>query len=136
MSETLDYIWLGNPVSRWLIAIGIFLAVIVVLWPIKRWIVRRMKAIAAKTQTPYDNLVVEVFKSTQFIFIALIGLWAGSRALTLPDWIVTGLEKVAVLVVVLQVGLWATRALTEWLGIVARKRSGDEQTLTWLGGVD
>ena len=47
-----------------------------------------------------------------------------------------GLEKVAMIVVVLQVGIWATRALTEWLEIVAKKRSGDGETLTWLSGVD
>ena len=66
MTEILDHIWLGNPVSRWLIALGIFLAVIVILWPIKRWIVRRMKSFAASTDTPLDDLAVKCLKSTRF----------------------------------------------------------------------
>ena len=136
MSETLDYMWLGNPVSSWLIALGIFIAVIVVLWPIRGLIIRRMRKFAAKTDTPYDNLAVNVFKGTRFVFVALIGLWAGSRVLVLPQFLANGLEKVAILVVVVQVGIWATRALTEWLDIVAKKRSGDGETLTWLSGVD
>jgi len=136
MTELLDHIWLGNPVSRWLIALGIFLAVIIILWPIKRWIVRRMKRFSASTDTPLDDLAVKVLKSTRFGFVALIGLWAGSRVLQLPDFLHLGLQKIAVIVVVLQVSLWATTFLSEWLKIVAEKKAQDGEALTWLTGVE
>jgi len=136
MTEMLDYIWWGNPVSRWLIAFGISLLVITILWPIKRWIVRRMKSFAASTDTPYDNLAVRVLKTTKFSFVALIGLWAGSRVLQMPDFLNLGLQKIAIIVVVLQVAVWATTSLTEWLKIVAEKRAKDGEALTWLGGVE
>jgi len=136
LTGTLDYVWLGNPVSRWLIALGIFLAVIVVLWPLKRWILGRMKVLAASTDTELDNLVVEVFKSTRFVFVALIAAWAGSRVLDLHDLLFVGLEKIAIIVLVLQVGLWATKALTEWLKIVGQREGEGGEALTWLGGVE
>ena len=132
----LEYVWLGNPFSRWLVALGIFLAVILILWPLKRWILSRMKRIAASTDTDLDNLMVEVFKSTRFLFVALIALWAGSRVLNLPELLSASLHKVAIIVVILQVGIWVTRALTEWLKIVGDKKGEDGETLTWLGGVE
>lgn len=135
-TKVLDHVWLGNPVSQWLVALGIFLAVIVVLWPLKRWILGRMKALAVATETPLDNLVVEVFKSTRFLFVALIGIWAGSRVLELPELLFVGLEKVAIVVIILQVGLWVTKALTEWLKIVGEKQSEDGEVITWLSGVE
>lgn len=136
MSETLNEVWLGNPLSRWLIALGIFLMVTLVLWPIKRWIVSRMRILATKTDTLYDNLIVQVFKRTRFSFIALIGVWAGSRVLSLPAFLSASLEKIGVVVIVLQVALWATTALTEWLKIVGEKKAKDGEALTWLSGVD
>lgn len=136
MTEMMDHIWLGNPVSRWLIAVGIFLAVIIILWPIKRWIVKRMKTFAAGTDTDFDDLAARVLKNTKFSFVALIGLWAGSRVLQLPNFLTAGFEKLAVVVVVLQVSLWATTFLSEWLKIVGEKKAQDGESLTWLAGVE
>jgi len=136
ITELLDQVWLGNAVSRWLIALGIFLGVIIILWPVKRWIVRRMKAFAATTDTHLDDLAVKVLKSTKFVFVVLIGLWAGSRVLDLPAFLFAGLEKIAVIVVILQVGIWASKLLAEWLKIVAQEKGGDGEVLTWLSGVE
>ena len=136
MTEMLDHIWLGNPVSRWLMALGIFLAMIVVLWPIKRWIAKRITALADSTETPLDDIVASVLSATRFGFMALIALWAGSRVLELPDFLANGLGKIVVIVVVLQVAIWASRSLTEWLKIVAKKEAKDGEALTWLGGVE
>ena len=136
ITDLLEHIWLGNPVSRWLIALGIFLLVIVILWPVKRWIVGRMKSFTAKTDNRFDDLAVQVLKSTKFMFVALIALWAASRVLQLPEFLADGLSKVAVIVLVLQVGLWASRALNEWLRIVAEKKAEDGEVLTWLSGVE
>jgi small-conductance mechanosensitive channel len=135
-TELLDHIWLGNAISRWLIALGIFLGVIIILWPVKRWIVRRMAAFASTTETHLDDLVAAVLKSTRFAFVAVIAMWAGSRVLVLPNALLIGLEKAAVVVIVLQVGFWATTFLKEWLKIVAAKKEADGEVLTWLGGVE
>ena len=81
-------------------------------------------------------LAVTVLKSTRFGFVALIGLWAGSRILVLPEFLDQALERITIVVVVLQVGIWATKALSEWLKIVGDKRSADGETLTWIAGVN
>lgn len=135
VNEAMDHVWLGNPVSQWVLAFGIFLVVVVVLWPIKKWIVGRAKALATETDTPFDDMAVQILKSTRFVFVALLGLWAGSRVLALPDFLFHGFEKAAIIVVVVQSGIWASKALGEWLRIVSERRESDGQMLTWISGV-
>lgn len=135
-SEFLDHVWWGNPVSRWVIALGIFVAVLAVLWPLKRWILKRMKVVAAATDTKIDDLALSVFKSTKFVFVALVAVWAGSRVLELPDFLYTGLEKVAIIVLVLQIGIWATKMLNGWLTLIGQQKEDEGEALTWLGGVE
>jgi small-conductance mechanosensitive channel len=136
MGKFMDYVWMGNPISRWLIALAIFLAVIVALWPLKKMIVRRLRQMAKATDTELDNLILEVVGRTKRLFVFLIALWAGSRVLSMPPLLFETFKKIAILVVVLQVGIWATTALMEWLKIVRDRSAREGQVLTWLGGVE
>ena len=77
-SEFLDYVWLNNPISQWLIALGIFVFVLLVLWPIKRYVLRKLKVWVKSTDTELDNLIVKVLGQTKRPFIVLIAIWAGS----------------------------------------------------------
>lgn len=132
----MDYVWLNNPISQWLIALGIFLLVLVALWPIKRYVLSKLKVWVKSTDTELDNLVVQVLSQTKRPFIVLIAIWAGSRVLEMPDFLYNALEKIAIVVVVLQIGIWATTALTKWLAILAEKSAKRGQVVTWLGGVE
>ncbi len=135
-SSFLDYVWLGNSVSRWLIAVAVALAVVVALVPIKQFVLNRWKTFAKTTDTELDNLIVRVLGKTKRLFVLAIALWAGSRVLVLPDRLVTTLGRVAILIVVLQVGIWATTLLLEWLEILREKSARKGEVLTWLGGVE
>lgn len=135
-SSFLDYVWLNNAVSQWLIALGVFLVVLLALWPIKRFILKKMRQWAKTTETELDNLVVKVLSRTRRLFIALIAVWAGSRVLKMPDFLSGALENIAVVVIILQIGIWATTALVEWLQIVSERSAKQGQVLTWLGGVE
>ncbi len=136
LPEIFERTWLGNSIARWLIAAGIFLFTLVVLWPLKRWIVARMRSLAGSTGTQLDDMMVEVLKSTKFLFVALLGLWAGSRVLELPGVVFYGLEKIAIVVLVLQVGIWASKLLSEWLRLLATRRAEEGEALTWISGVE
>ena len=76
LSEILDYVWLGNPVSRWLVALGLSLVVLVALWPIKRYILSKLRIWVTTTDTELDNMVVKVLGQTKRLFIVLFAiLW-------------------------------------------------------------
>ena len=135
MSELMDQVWWGNPVSRWLLALAIFLVVIIALWPLKQLVISRLRRLAAATDTELDNLILAVVGRTKRLFIFLIALWAGSRVLSMPPLLFDTFKKVAILVVILQFGIWATTALNEWLEIVRERSARKGQVLTWLGGI-
>ena len=106
------------------------------LWPIKRYVLRKLKVWVKSTDTELDNLIVKVLGQTKRPFIVLIAIWAGSRVLQMPAFLYNALEKIAIVVVVLQIGIWATTALTKWLEILAEKSAKQGQVVTWLGGVE
>ena len=136
ITELLDSIWLGNTVSHWLIAVGVFFAVIVGLWPLKKLVLNRLRVFAASTDTDFDDLILKVIQGTKFVIVLVIAAWAGTRVLVLPKLILNGFETLAIIVGVLQVGIWATTWLTGWLKIIGEKRAEDGEAITWLRGVE
>ena len=135
-SEFLDHVWLNNPISQWLIAVGIFLFVLVALGSIKSYILKRLKVWVKTTDTEIDDLAVQVLSQTKKLFIVLVAVWAGSRVLDMPDFLYNALEKIAIIVVILQIGIWATTALTKWLVIIGDKSARQGQVVTWIGSVE
>lgn len=135
-TDFLDQEWWGNPTSRWLLAAGISLLVLVALWPLKRYVVARLHRVAETTDSSLDDLVVEVLQATKPLFVVLFAVWAGFRVLVMPAMVATALERTAIVVVILQVGFWATTGLVSWLEIVGDRKAAQGEVLTWLGGLE
>ena len=58
--ETLDKIFLENPLSSWLLAAGIALATLLLLGSLRFLINKRFTSLAKATSTIVDDLVVQV----------------------------------------------------------------------------
>jgi len=136
MNDLLNQFWWGNPVSRWLLALGVSLVVLVALWPIKRYILNRLHRVAESTDTAIDNLVVETLQATKLLFVVFVAIWAGSRVLTMPELLFATWTKATIIVAILQVGIWASTALVGWLRILRDKKAKQGEALTWLAGVE
>ena len=136
MNDLLNQFWWGNPVSRWLLALGVSLVVLVALWPIKRYILKRLRKVAESTDTALDDLVVKVLQSTKPLIVLLVAVWVGSRVLAMPDVLAQVLSKAAIIVAILQVGIWASTALVGWLEILRARKAEQGEALTWLAGVE
>ena len=68
---------------------------------------RRLKAIASRTETDVDDLVTELLEKTKFMFVALVALYAASLTLTLPSNIGALLSTILVLGLLVQGEFWA-----------------------------
>jgi small-conductance mechanosensitive channel len=136
VSETLDKIFLGNPLSSWLLAAGIALATLLLLGSLRYLIKKRFTLLAKATSTIVDDLAVQVLKSTRLSFLLVVALWAGSRVLQLTPRIRNVVHIVAVVFVLFQVAIWATTALMKWLEIVRNEKVGEGEALTWLSGIE
>lgn len=125
--------WRDNDVQAFAIALGIAVAVLIVL-AVARFIVGRvLAAVANRTSTVLDDIGVRVVAGTKLWLLAPVALHVGSSALELPARLETILSALALLGLVMQVGLWATHFISSWLETKTRAReSTDGDTLTAL----
>ena len=104
----LDRIWFGNSVRQWLIAIATLGAVYVVLSLGRRLAVRRLGAMAARSQTRVDDLGVDLIGRTRHYFLIAVALYAAARMVVLPEHARSALQLLFVAAVLLQAGRWGT----------------------------
>ena len=75
--EFLDTEFLGNPAMEWLIALAWALGGVITGRLVYRWFSRRMKALAAKSETKLDDMIVDQVEEPLSLSVVLLGLWFG-----------------------------------------------------------
>ena len=109
MRDFLSTPFLGNTAQDWMIALAVALVVMALVRVAIRLILRRLKSVAAKTDTDVDDLIAELLGKTQFLFVVLVALYAGAVTLDLPAGIESRLSTVLILGFLIQAALWADR---------------------------
>jgi small-conductance mechanosensitive channel len=110
-----DRLFVHNSPTEWLIALGVAAATVVVLALAKRYAVRFLERFAAQTSTSFDDAVLCAARVTRPFIMVVLGAYFGGQYLELPDKVGTGLEKVLVVALVLQGGLWVWALVRFWL---------------------
>jgi len=106
---------LGNPLLHWLTALGIALAINVVVGLVKWLVINRLAKFAQKSSTALDDAVIEVARRTRQFLIFGVTLFVGSQYLELPDRAETVIRTVATIAAFAQIGLWCVAGLDFWL---------------------
>ncbi len=75
LSQVLQFTFFSNSVKDWLISLGIFLAVLAVLYILKNIVVYRLHEISKKTQTLLDDLVMDGIKAIHWPFYVLVSIY-------------------------------------------------------------
>ena len=119
----MHYTLFGNDLIDWTIALAIASAVAMILLTVKGLVLRRLAAIAGTTATHLDDLAVKILSATNLLFILLLGLYAGSHWLSLPDKSVTLLSRLAIAALLLQVARWGDVGVHGWLHHYRTRRS-------------
>lgn len=112
---TLDATYFQNPLSAWLVALGVTTGALLVLLTIRRVVIGRLRAFAARTSTEWDDIIASALARTRMFFLVVLALQAGTMALQLPDRLAGGLRLLLVIAVALQVGSWASVVLVSLL---------------------
>lgn len=102
---------LGNPLQAWLYAIGLALALNLVVGFLRAVALRKLPAWAKRTQTSLDDALVELIRGTRQGLVFLVTLYIGSRTLELPERVDAILRMAATLGTFAQIGLWLVAAL-------------------------
>lgn len=106
MPHFLDRVWYGASLKQWLLATAVLAAAYLILAVLRRVVVRRLEILAARTETDWDDLLVEIVRRTRPYFLAAIAIYAATRVLAPPKEVARVLGAAAVIVVLLQAGVW------------------------------
>ena len=122
--------FLGNTLSAWAKALGTAIGIYLVIKVIKTVVVKRMRAIAERTQTNIDNVILEVVAETQNLLIVLTGIYAGLHFLTISDNITNIVNKVFLVVIAMQAGYWMGGFINHLVHFREKKESGNKEEQT------
>ncbi len=126
---------LGNPVWRWLVAVGIAVAALLVLLLLRDRLAARLAHLAGRSASAWDDFLVELLqRRTGFLTLLAVAVWAGSQALLIPEPVAFRIRQVTSIVLILQVALWANYAIGFFLTRAFEARGDDEEVAAALAG--
>lgn len=126
----MDFTILNNHLAAWGIALAVALAATLFLHTARGAVVRRLQAYAPTTATCLDDLAITILSATNPLFMLLMGIWAGSNWLALPDKTVTLLSRLAIAVLLVQVARWGDVGVRGWLQHYRARRNGQDAAST------
>jgi len=103
---SLDTVFFGFPLSRWLIALAYGLGTAVGVRFALGVAIGQIKRLAERTETDLDDLAVELLEKTRFLFILLVAVFVAARSLDLPQEWDENLTAILTAVLLLQAGFW------------------------------
>lgn len=126
-----DWTFLGNPGSAWLLALLVGAAFLLVLEFVRMVLARQLGArAAARAEDSADvaarPLPLGLVQSTRFFFILLLSVYAAIRLLTIPDDLLQFIRYVVTGAVALQLGLWGNVIIGYAVDRSVRKRVDED----------
>jgi small-conductance mechanosensitive channel len=124
--ELLDFRFMENTGEQWLLAAGIAVVFYVVFFIIKPVVRARLSRLAKRTETHWDDAVLDLLANTKSLALLIFALFFGSLALTLTDKVRTIILSVTLIALIVQGGLWASQLLHYWLKRSMEKRRKED----------
>ena len=123
---TADQLLLGNSVAEWLIAGLLGIAVWTGLWILRRLIASRYKGYSSARNHTAIRLIAYLIGNTKQVLFLAIALDAAQGTLTFPPRIQHIVSNIVLILILLQVGLWAGRTLRFYLATKEAERGADQ----------
>jgi len=131
-----DVLLVGFSLSTWVEAVGIGLGVLAALYAVRWVVIRRLGALAARTDNRWDDLFVLLARRTRGLTLACIALWPALAVLSPPDAVRDVARVLSVLVGGLQLAIWGNVVIGHVLEArVKELRVADPSSASTLYGV-
>ena len=111
----LHHVFYGNEIQAWLVALGIAAGSLLVLRLVEAVVIARLQRLTKKTSTVIDDIVIASIRKTKLIYLLIVGIYLGSRALELPERVHSFGWKTLIVASLLQAGVWVSVGLQLWL---------------------
>lgn len=99
-------------VKDWLLALGVAVLTVFILFILKRFVRARVAKFATRTKTRIDDHIAGMLDRTKSFFLFGVGVYAGSRLLPLPPGPEHVIKKALVVVFLMQTLVWVNRLIT------------------------
>ena len=131
--------YLGNTLQSWLCALITLTVALAALIITQRVLVNKISKLAATTDHQIDDLIVNMIKQTKLFILIIASIYLASLTITIKPSIEELWQKVVILMLIFQAGLWASAGISFALGKIIKKRSEEDTssktTITFLGFV-
>lgn len=117
---------LVNTLEPWVYALGITLLSFTILYMLKRLLIRYFRTLAKRTKTDIDDMLVDLTDRTRFFFILAVSILIGSTIAPLEPTASRMLRSVAVLVALIQAGIWGNGLFSFLIGRTVKKRMAED----------
>jgi len=111
----LDDLIFENSVSRWLVAMSVAVAALMLTVLARRLIRRSYQRMAQTEQIELMEIPLQIAGNTKLAFLIVISLFIGMLTLTVPAPVHRVAEKILLIAICWQAGIWATAAALAWL---------------------
>lgn len=119
----------GNTGYQYVLAFGIFIGLLIVLKLFQVAIIARLKGLAQKTKTDFDDVLIEIFSNIKPPFYLLVALYFGINVLSLHEIATMVIKVLFLLVVVYELIQAADRLVSYAIRTYLQKTRGDEHEL-------
>lgn len=102
---------LGNSWERWAAAFVIFFLVMLLAWAVRAFGISRLRKMAHATDSIWDDLALLLLERTKVFFVFLVALHFSAGSLTLGPKGDKISNYIFILVLFVQIGLWANHAI-------------------------
>lgn len=137
LQQFLDYQILGVSVVRWALILVIVLLAVLVLGAVKRFLMNRIVALSEKHEdVQWLNYVEAMFGKTKVFLYLAVGLFAGLTIFEAPERFADRGRALVQVLVVIQLGVWATAASDVLIDRFKSKIEDDPSQVTALSAVN
>ncbi len=105
----------GNTMQAWLYATLVLVLTAVGLRLLLQFMVLRFAAAAERSTTQIDDLAVGMLRNVRWWVLLLLGLYAATRFLEIPDSFTSWVRGAALIAVMMQVGFWGSGLVSDWI---------------------
>jgi len=119
--DAMQALLLGIPPKDWLIAAVVGVVVWAALWILRDLIASRYST----ARNPLIRLVGYLIGNTKQILFFAVALDAAQESLALPDRVQRAVSNTVMILILIQVGLWAARSVRFYLEMKERERGAD-----------
>lgn len=115
-----------NHLLEWGIALAVVVGVFLGLRLLIGQVIRRLSALASRSETEIDDLGVKLVDRTKWLVLLAVAIYSGSLALTLPADVESLISSLVVIALLVQLAFWASEFLTFWINHQIQEHVDDD----------